>query len=68
MFMQLEKERPDLLKKVVRGELSANKAFLQAGHSMPAIQATAQPDSVASMIEKHFTPKEIADIIKLLTK
>ncbi len=40
--MQLEKERPDLLKKVVRGELSANKAFLEAGIQSPRIQATAQ--------------------------
>lgn len=39
MLMQLEKERPDLLKKVVRGELSANKAFLLAGIQSQRIQA-----------------------------
>jgi hypothetical protein len=66
LLMQLERERPDLLKKVVKGELSANKAFLEAGILTPRLQATAQPEAVASMIKKHFTAKEIANIIKLL--
>ena len=65
-LMQLERERPDLLSKVNSGELSAHAAFLEAGIRSPNLQTTNKPESVASMIKKHFTAEEIAKIVKLL--
>lgn len=65
-LIQLEKERPDLLEKVKKGEISSNAAMIEAGFLKPRIKAVKEPDSVAGMIKKHFSTDEIAQIIKIL--
>ena len=65
-LMQLERDRPDLLAKVNSGELSAHAAFLEAGIRSPNLQTTNKPESVASMIKKHFTAEEIANNCEII--
>lgn len=65
-LLQLEKERPDLLKKIQTGKLSTNAAMIEAGFIKPKINTVKEPENVAVMIKKHFSSKEIAKIVKLL--
>jgi hypothetical protein len=62
---RLKRDDPELAERVVKGEVSANAAALAKGWRKPRVVLTS-PESVAERIREHFTPDEIARLVKLL--
>ena len=62
---RLKRDNPELAEQVVRGELSANAAAIQAGFRRPTLSIPNDPDRAAESIlnHKHFGP-EFAQALK----
>jgi hypothetical protein len=65
---RLRKDRPDLHKKVLKKELSAHNAMLQAGFRERKIQIPIDPERAAETIKKHFTETQVVQLIAYLTQ
>lgn len=63
----LGKRDPDLLKQVVQGKLTPNKAMVQAGYRKHKVQVVpAEPEQVARTLHKHMSPEDIETLKGLL--
>jgi hypothetical protein len=66
---RLRRERSDLHKQVVRGELSVNAAMLQAGFRTRKISInTDDMESAANTLVKHLDPEKLTDLLKYLKR
>jgi hypothetical protein len=63
---RLERDRPDLAKKVINGELSANAAAIEAGFRTKTVTMPLEPKRAAETLKRHFTKKQIKAIIEAL--
>lgn len=61
---RLVKDRPDLAKKVERGELTVHAAALMAGHRKPTVTVRVDtPDEAIRGLLKHFGAEELKDAV-----
>jgi len=61
---RLMKDRPDLAKKVERGELTVHAAAVQAGHRKPTVTVRVDtPDEAIRGLLKHFGAEELEDAV-----
>lgn len=65
-LQRLERDRPDLLEKVNEGEMTVNKAIIEAGYRKPRIKMIVDPESVAKILKVKFNPVQIDELIRLL--
>lgn len=63
---RLRNSRPDLLVKVESGELTVNKAMIEAGYRERVIQITLDPEAATRIIVKHFKGEALDDLIRRL--
>lgn len=63
---RLRKSRPDLHKKVLKKELTAHNAMIQAGFRSKKIQIEIDPERAAETIKKHFTEAQVTSLIRHL--
>jgi hypothetical protein len=63
---RLHKSRPDLLSKVLKGELSSNSAMIEAGFRQKSLNVPLDPEKAAAAIKRHFNEEQIAKLIALL--
>jgi hypothetical protein len=64
---RLRRDRPDLAERVERGEMSANKAAVEAGFRDKHLSVPiGQPQRLAETLRKHMTPDQIRVLLKLL--
>lgn len=56
---RLKRDRPDLAEKVIKGELSANAAAIQAGFREKTITVKLEPEAAARTLLKHFDADEL---------
>lgn len=65
---RLKKDRPDMHKRVLSGELSANKAMIEAGFRKQRFSSARDPEALAAKIKKEFTREEIDTIKNILSE
>lgn len=66
---RLDKERPDLLRKVVAKEMTTNAAMIEAGFRDPTITINVKSaDSAARSIRARATPEFVRELASLLTQ
>lgn len=63
---RLKRDAPELFRKVVDGEMSANAAAIEAGFRRPAMTIPADIDGVARALRRRFTPTECSRLAALL--
>lgn len=63
---RLRRERPDLLKRVHNGELSANAAMIAAGLRKPTVTVTSDPAAAVKTLRKKFGDDYIKEMIKII--
>jgi hypothetical protein len=63
---KLRKDRPDLHKRVLDGELSPHAAMVEAGFRPPTATVVKEPDAVVNFIMRHFSDEERAYIVRAL--
>lgn len=63
---RLRAGRPDLHARVLAGELSASAAVIEAGFRVKTHTIPHDPHKAAAALKRHFTPAEIAEIVRLL--
>lgn len=69
LFRRLKKESPDLAEKVVRGEMSAYAAAVQAGFKDRQVSVPiGHPDRVARILVKHLGPLATKELIVELSR
>lgn len=64
---RLKKEAPDLAEKVIKKEMSAYRASVQAGLIPEQITIPLVPARAARLLAKHFKPDELAALVRILT-
>lgn len=64
---RLKRDKPELAKRVIDGELTANAAAIKAGFRMKTINVPLDPERAAKALRKHFTSQEIKRLISALT-
>jgi|GEM_PF-2012427 len=62
----LERERPDLLKKVSTGEISVYGAMVEGGYLKERVKVEKTPEGFANYIRGHFSEKQRQALVKLL--
>ncbi len=65
---RLERERPDLLKKVLTKQISTHKAMIEAGFAKERVKVEKSPEGFANYISGHFNKKQKRKLLKLLKK
>lgn len=66
---RLEKDRPDLLQRVLAGELSPHGAAIEAGHRPRTISVRVHdPERLVAALRRHLDPATLADVRDLLNK
>ena len=65
ILARLKRDDPDMARRVIDGELTANAAAREKGWRKPRVLLT-NPQSVAKRIREHFTNEEIAQLKDLL--
>ena len=63
---KLRKDREDLHERVIQGELSVNKAMIEAGYRKKKVRVNIDSGAVVKMILKNFSKEDITDIIGML--
>jgi predicted exporter len=63
---RLRAQRPDLHSKVLKGELSAHSAMIEAGFRQKTLSVPLDPEKLAQTIKRHFNEEQIAKLIALL--
>lgn len=63
---RLKRDDPDLVERVVNGEITPNAAARQKGWRKPRI-VVSNPGSVARALRKHMKPDDLAELIRILT-
>ena len=63
---RLKRDRPDLADRVIRGELSANAAAVEAGFRGRTITLPLNPEKAARTILRHYAPEEVQRLIRAL--
>ncbi len=63
---KLRKSSPELHERVIQGELSINKAMIEAGYRKKKVSVNIDSGAVAKMILKYFSKEDITDIIGML--
>lgn len=63
---RLEKESPELFRRVIAGELSANAAAIEAGFRVKTVSIPLDPQKTADALKRHFSRKQIKAIIQAL--
>lgn len=63
----LERERPDLLKKVINKETSVYKAMIEGGFIKERVKVEKTPEGFANYISGHFSKKQKELLLKLLS-
>lgn len=64
---RLKRDDPGLAERVVSGEISPNAAAREKGWRKPRILLTS-PESVAIKVRQHFTPEQVAQLIRFLSE
>lgn len=64
---RLNKDRPDLLKQVKSGKLSAHAAMIQAGFRQKSLTVPADVAKAARALKRHFTGESLAALIRELS-
>lgn len=64
---RLRRDDPNLAEKVIRGEISANKAARLKGWRRPYI-VVSTPERIAASLRKHMTREQLLELARLLTE
>ncbi|MFJ4624666.1 hypothetical protein [Streptomyces sp. NPDC088812] len=65
---KLRKHAPHLLPQVTSGDLSVNKALIEAGLRQRTVSVpVSQPEKAADVLRRHFAPEQLAALAALLT-
>jgi hypothetical protein len=65
---RLRKDRPDLHAKVLAGELTPHGAMVEAGFRPRAYRMPTTISGLVDAIRRHFTPEQIAELVRLLSQ
>jgi hypothetical protein len=65
---RLRRQRPDLLKRVIAGELSAHGAMIVAGFRKRSLTIPSEPGKAARALRNHFRGPDLAALIEELQR
>ena len=63
---RLKRDRPDLAERVVKGELKAHAAAIEAGFRERTVPLSLNPEKAARTILRHYAPEEVQRLIRAL--
>lgn len=64
---RLRRDQPELAERVIKGELSANAAAIQAGFRIKTLSVPLDPERAAQALKRHFTRDELQRLVEALT-